>query len=47
MSIKTEEEVLFNNFEDIKNSKKYYIDLCNENNKFYDKIDIKNFLTKF
>lgn len=43
MSIKTEEEVLLNNFEYIKNSKKYYIDLCNENNKFYDKIDIKKF----
>ena len=32
-----------NIFDYIKNSKKYLIDLCDKNNKFYDKIDLKKF----
>jgi len=42
MSFKTDEPE-FDVFEYIKNSQKYSIDLCNKNNKFYDKIDIKKF----
>ena len=36
-------ESQLNLFDYIKNSKKYFIDLCDKNNKFYDKIDIKKF----